>query len=244
MTDLERFAAALLAQWRAERGEGGGPFGVDAMLDRILPYRIARRLLQLDSSEDYEALALRLIGGDEDLAVTTPAEAAEMARTTMARKIPDLDTLRLLRGASLALTDSAVSRLGDVAFGGARAEADAKWNRGEHESRNDSEADANDAPAPVVLTLPTAAVRDNVRVAPTDTPTGPPPAYLTAPVEFVPPSKSCWNCDEELPGSRPVKFCPFCGADQREPACSACATPIERHWKHCPECGIMLKAGG
>ncbi|MEO5799673.1 MAG: zinc-ribbon domain-containing protein, partial [Gemmatimonadales bacterium] len=61
-------------------------------------------------------------------------------------------------------------------------------------------------------------------------------------VQFTPPSATCWSCTEPLPDGRVVKFCPFCGADQRHPACPACGEEIERHWKHCPECGTKLGA--
>lgn len=241
MTDLERFATALLAQWRTGQGMDGGPIGVDAILDHVLPYRTARRLLGIDSSEDYEATLLRLIGGDESLVETTPAEAAEMARTTMASKLPDLDVLRLLRSATITLPEGVVARLGDASFGGARAEADAKWNRAaapDEVVSSDHVASPDLAPA-VVIPLPTAA--DHTRVAPPDVPTGPPPAYLTSQVEFIPPARACWSCGDELPVDRAAKFCPFCGADQRPPTCGDCGAPVERHWKHCPDCGRKLK---
>jgi RNA polymerase subunit RPABC4/transcription elongation factor Spt4 len=237
VTDLERFATALLAQWRADNGTGGGPIGVDAALDHVLPYRTARRLLGIDNSEDYEATFLRLIAGEEGLVVTSPAEAAEMARTTMSSKLPDLDVLRLLRSASVTLPDEVVARLGDAPFGGARAEADAKWNRARPGDGAPTDGAAEESG--VVIPLPTAA--DHTRVAPTDQPPGPPPAYLTAQVEFIPPAQACWSCGDELPHDRAVKFCPFCGADQRPPTCGECGTAVERHWNHCPECGRKLK---
>ncbi len=245
MSDLERFTGALLAQWRAEGGSGGGPIGIDALVDRVLPYRTARRLLGIDISEDYEALVLRLIGGEEGLATAVPDEAGEMARTTMSDKLPDLDVLRLLRSAAITVGDDAIVRLGGASYGGARAEADAKWNRAEPAGTDPAAVDASPAdstpPPVVVIPLPTAA-RDHTRVAMPPVPDGPPPAYLTAPVEFIPPERSCWSCSDELPADRAVKFCPFCGADQRAPTCSACGTQVERNWKHCPECGLKLKA--
>ncbi len=251
MTDLERFVAALLVQWRADGGTGGGPIDVGTLLDRTMPYRTARRLLGIDISEDYEALVLRLIAGDEGLADAVPEEAGEMARSTMADRIPDLDTLRLLRSTALTLTDDAIARLANVPFGEARAEASEKW-RGVDTTPSPENAavdpPARDQAAPDhssqhdVIPLPVA--RDATRVAPPTTPPGPPPAYLTGPAAFVPPDAGCWRCDEELPTERAVKFCPFCGASQQPPACSACATAVERSWKHCPECGLRVNEDG
>lgn len=247
MTDLERFVAALLVQWRADGGFGGGPIEVGTLLDRTMPYRTARRLLGIDISEDYEALVLRLIAGEEGLASANPEEAGEMARATMADRIPDLDTLRLLRSAALTLTDDAQQRLADASFGEARAEANEKW-RGVEETPTSSSVGvepavpaaggANDEPVPDVFPLPVA--RDATRVSPPAALPGPPPAYLTGPAAFIPPEDACWSCSEELPTERTVKFCPFCGASQQPPACGACGTAVERAWKHCPECGLKV----
>lgn len=130
MTELDRLAAALLAEWRSGGRTGGGPIGVGAILDNLLPYRVARRSLGIDASEDYEALVMRLLAEEQQLVDVTPPDAAEMARTTMAEKVPDLDVLQLLRSASVTFTNSAVHRLsgadyksapGDVAPAGAVA---------------------------------------------------------------------------------------------------------------------------
>src|SRR5262245_27174000 len=114
MTDLERFAAALLSQWQGEGGRGGGPIEVGVLLDGTLPYGLARRVLGTDISEDYEALVLRLIAEEGRLTSTSPAEAAEMARTNLASKLPDLDQLRLLRSSTVTLTEDTIARLDGV----------------------------------------------------------------------------------------------------------------------------------
>lgn len=249
MTDLERFVAALLVQWRADGGGGGGAIDVGTLLDRTMPYRTARRLLGIDISEDYEALVLRLIAGEEGLATTNPEEAGEMARTTMADRIPDLDTLRLLRSAALMLTDDAQARLADASFGEARAEANEKWrgmesvpsssNAAAETTLPEADTDAEDQEQ-VADVIPLPVARDATRVATPTAPPGPPPAYLTGPAAFVSPEAACWSCAEELPTERTVKFCPFCGASQQPPACGACGTAVERAWKHCPECGLRV----
>ena len=72
MTELEGFAAALLGQWRAGGGKGGGPIAVSELLARVFPYRVARRILGIDVSEDYEALVLRLLSEEQDLVRVAP----------------------------------------------------------------------------------------------------------------------------------------------------------------------------
>ncbi|MEI2719639.1 MAG: zinc ribbon domain-containing protein [Gemmatimonadales bacterium] len=234
MTDLERLAAALLAQWRTEGGPVDGPIAVGSILDRTMPYRVARRLLGIDVSEDYEALLLRLVAEEEGLVVVEPSDAAEMARTTMAARIPDLDVLQLLRSATVTFQpgkrDAPRRRPPAPAAGTDRAVA-----------VGPARGPAVPEPAVETPVIPIRAevVADHTAVAPPPAPAGPAPAFVTQ-VRFDAPGAACWSCDAALPTSRTVKFCPFCGADQREPTCPACNVAVERGWKHCPDCGERL----
>ena len=249
MTELERLTTTVLTQWHAEGGIDGGPIAVGALLDRVLPYRQARRLLGIDISEDYEALMLRLLAEEEELVTVVPADAADMARSTLASKLPDLDVLQLLRAASITITAATVARLEGVlqmppTRGGEPEQAptpDAAPAAEEPiEQGDDGPIDDLD-----IIPLPVSrVVADAIRVAletpRPEVPAGPPPEFLTK-VAFIPPAMSCWSCAEALPEGRSARFCPFCGADQRQPACAACGGAIERHWKHCPDCGIALR---
>jgi predicted RNA-binding Zn-ribbon protein involved in translation (DUF1610 family) len=234
MSELERFAAALLAQWRSGGGTGGGPIGVTALIERVLPYRTARRLLGIDASEDYEALVLRLVAEEEHLVTTDPLDAAEMAKATVASKLPDLDVLQLLRAATVTLTPQSVTRLADVLPMPAPAQPSA-WAPPAAERA--PEPIAPDPPAPVTP-LATAPAEPGPAVAAAVTQDD---SYLTT-VHFTPPAVTvCWSCGDALPGNRAVKFCPECGADQRDPVCAACGAAVEHRWKHCPECGAGLR---
>ncbi|HRP07100.1 MAG TPA: zinc ribbon domain-containing protein [Gemmatimonadales bacterium] len=231
MNDLERFAAVLLAEWQNGGGHPGGAISVSGLLDRTLPYRTARRTLSLESSEDYEALVLRLVGEEYGLVVTDPLEAAEMARSTLESKIPDLDVLRLLRSATVTFTDEAVARLDGV-----RPLPQSGVPPVEQEF-----GDGAAVPKPDVLPIrrvatPEPEPPDHTAVAVPQQDAGPPPSFLTR-VEFSPPEGSCWQCSAPLPEGRSAKFCVECGADQRQPRCGSCGATVERNWKFCPECG-------
>ncbi len=243
MTDLERFAAALLAQWRTDGNNEPGPIPVGDVLDRILPYRVARRTLGIDVSEDYEALVLRLIAEEQGLTAVTPPEAGEMARTTLAAKLPDLDVLKLLRSAAITLTDEAIERL-DGVLPMPTSHDESKWAPvvpSDDDAEDEfTEDDASVAPrSSDIIPLPVSSALAEA-VAEAAAMSGPPPEFLTT-VAFSPPlEERCWSCAEPLPSHRQVKFCPYCGADQRQPTCHGCSAPVERRWKHCPECGIAL----
>lgn len=234
MTDLERFAAVLLAEWQNEGGRANAALTVAGLLDRTLPYRAARRALALESSEDYESLVLRLIGEEAGLVVTDPMEAAEMARSTLESKIPDLDVLRLLRSASLTFTDDAMSRLEGVRPLPAAAQSEQPV--ADVAAASGSSAPRVDADVLPIRRSPEPA--DHTAVPAPRVEHEPPPAFLTK-VAFTAPEAMCWQCSQPLPGSRKVNFCVECGADQRAPQCLACGATVERHWKHCPDCGMV-----
>ncbi len=230
MTELERFAAVLLAQWHNEAGRATAALGVADLLDRVLPYRAARRALAIESSEEYEALVLRMIAEESGLVTTDPLEFAEMARTTLETKIPDLDVLRLLRSATITFTDDAISRLDGV--------------RPLPPATADQQP-AQAGPGADVLPMRRAPeVADHTATA-TATPaprdTAPPPPFLTR-VAFTAPGTTCWQCSAPLPQDRAVKFCVECGADQRKPRCGACGSDVEPGWKHCAECGAPVSS--
>ncbi|MGH7581753.1 MAG: zinc ribbon domain-containing protein [Gemmatimonadales bacterium] len=106
MKELEEFAAAVLTRWQKQGGIRGGPIPVSALLDTVFPYRIARRVLGIDASEDYEAMVLRLLAEEGGLARVEPMDAADMAKATVTSKLPDLDVLQLLRSAEVTISVS------------------------------------------------------------------------------------------------------------------------------------------
>ena len=234
MTELERFAAVVLAAWQAESGRADAPLSVGDLLDRTLPYKQARRLLALETAEDYEALVMRLIAEEAGLVVTEPGETAEMARTTLASKVPDLDVLRLLRSASFTFSDDAVSRLEGVRpLPGAATRMPPE----DHAAASEPTAADEDRVLPIRRSPEPAVSTATPPASPREA--GPPPEFLTG-VAFTPPSDGCWSCGAGFPAGRTVNFCVECGADQRQPQCASCGATVERQWKHCPECGTVL----
>jgi hypothetical protein len=254
VTELERLAAAILTQWRADGGAEDGSISVGALLDRVLPYRVARRILGIDVSEDYEALVLRLLAEEEDLVRVDPVDATDMAKATVISRLPDLDALQLLRSATMRFTERTIVRLSDVLpMPSSRDES--TWSAAGNTAKDQAPertpdehgeppravamaADVNDEVSrrvdenpPAVIDVEARHDADVIPLHPID-----PPAADRAP----PAPAHCWSCAEALPVARAVKFCPYCGADQRQPTCPECGTATERVWKHCPDCGTKL----
>lgn len=225
MTDLERFAAVLLAEWLQEGRHHGDAIAVGSLLDRTLPYRTARKLLGIDASEDYEMLVLRLIAEEGGLVRTEPVTAATMARETLASKLPDLDLLRRLHSAAMTFTEDAVDRLEGVR----------PMPVAPTEPPPPAPTEEAEAPLPPRTVFPIRPEMDAPSSA-TKAPEEPPAEFLTG-VAFTPPGLGCWSCQAPLPTDRVVKFCVACGADQRAPSCPGCGTTVERGWQFCPECG-------
>lgn len=227
MTEIERFAALLLAEMRAEGARPEAALGVAALLDRTFPYKVARRTLQIESAEDYEAMVLRLIAEEAGIVVTEPTDAAEMARTTLATRIPDLDVLRLLRSASITFTDDAITRLDGVRILPSKPQ-------------ESTTADA----APETEPEPTAEpLVERERVFPIRRHTEMADATRVATPQPPVGGAACWSCGAPPPPGRQMNFCVACGADQRAPTCGGCGAAVERSWKHCPDCGQVLGGG-
>jgi hypothetical protein len=55
---------------------------------------------------------------------------------------------------------------------------------------------------------------------------------------------SCPFCGGAHPGGRAVRFCPHCGADQRQRPCPECGEVLEREWRFCITCGAAAGGAG
>jgi hypothetical protein len=70
----------------------------------ILPYRSVRRVLNVDTAEDYDHLLLQLCAGEGGYARTDPLEAQEQFQAELRSANPDLGILRSLAATKLILT--------------------------------------------------------------------------------------------------------------------------------------------
>ncbi|HXE57373.1 MAG TPA: zinc ribbon domain-containing protein [Gemmatimonadales bacterium] len=230
-TDLERFARRLVASLA-----GLGPDGarraitVGEISRSLLPYRVARRELGVDSAEDYDMLLLRLASGEGGFARLESSELAAAAEAEARSPNPDLHFVRALGDAMLRLAPERIGAITEPAV-----------DRREEPARSEPVLGEQAPPPPALDTEVITA--EPVSRGPTDTsPThagltyaGPAPADATT-------DPRCPFCGAALPPGRPARFCPSCGA--RQPArCPGCGGRVEEGWRYCVECGERLDAG-
>jgi hypothetical protein len=209
------------------------PFTVADLNQTILPYRLHRRELGLETNDDYEITLTELVSGSRDYLIVDE-KIRDVLGSALAQVNPDPAAFKQFAASSVALSPSAVRSL-DVGM------------------------DESPSPAPSPPPLPTP---PPIRVGAPAAPTPPPPAASTraaAPkaspatplptpttttktsggVKAVVPQAGdrCRSCSEPLPAGRPITFCPHCGQNVTTQNCPACGTELELGWKFCPSCG-------
>ena len=189
------------------------PFTVADLYQTVLPYRLHRRELGLESNEDYEITLTELLSGARDYLIVDD-QMRDALRAELATTNPDPTAFKQYAAANVSLSPTALRGL---------------------------EAGPSDAPTPQRPTLvPTPAVKTT---APPSTDTPRPARTPTGPRVVVPESgERCTACNEELPPGRPITFCPHCGHDLTTLNCPACGSELEVGWKFCPTCGRPVGA--
>lgn len=194
MTDLSRFVTALAAAARPH-GRPGQSMTLDDIAGTVLPYRAHRDTLELASSEDYDALLLRLAAGEGGYATTEPSDVAAVFRAQAGSPNPDLDLVRSLGNTRIVLTAAA-------------------WRLLDAGTHDDYAPPAPPDPTPPFLIAP-----DELAASPPEA-TGPACEFCGGTLPDGRVVNYCPHCGE----SQSQPHCPACGQDI-EPAwhhCVAC----------------------
>jgi hypothetical protein len=222
MNDFRRFVAALATAIRPH-ARPGQSVTLDDVAGTILPYRTHRDTLELASSEDYDALLLRLAAGEGGYATTEPPDVAAVFQAQSGSPNPDLDLVRSLGGTRIVLTAAA-------------------WRLVNAKARDEYAPPAPTSPQPEPDPEPMRAPVPSAAEAAASADSAPP--FLIAPDELEPQAEpaepACEFCGGTLPEGRVVHYCPHCGENQSQPHCPACGQDIEPGWQHCIACGQRL----
>jgi hypothetical protein len=241
VTDVERFFRRLVSNLAAtDPARLRRPLPLDEIFREILPYRANRRALQLDTSEDYELVLLRLCAGEGSLVLTAPEEARARFAQEIRSANPDLDVLHAFENVEVTLRAEALARAlkaepeGSYAPPGRRAEPEIDPALVLGAAQFDELPGLREPELPVeALGEPpdTEELRDADELPDTDEA----PAVESGP--------SCLYCGGSLPIHRPVNFCPHCGQSQTQILCPECRSEIEPGWRHCVNCGAAVGEG-
>ena len=239
MDDLTRFARRLVEQLSAGSEGAHRPVAVSLVREKLMPYRVHRRALQLDSVEDYETVLLRLVAGERGFVRTMPPAAALRCQKELAGANPDLSVLDEVAESTIQFTSLAAAQVvGD------------EPEKGEGETGKGS----NPSPSPIVTEAPpqraSSLPKLEIKARRTaEISTVPPANPLPIPDKPMPePAKAadaratgCPQCQKSIPAGRKVVFCPWCGERLIPFSCPRCQTELDSAWQHCITCGTPVK---
>lgn len=215
---VARLYGLLVEELRARGHPLERPVKVAELYEELVPYRRVRSPLGLELNADYEHALLRLLAGEGDLVRVEPPETRDELRAEAAAAYPSVGLFRKFPDAEVSIVaPEAASSAPETA-----SSAPAPRDRTPGETPGETPRET-----PAAETEPAGA-------AMTGNPGAPPPAGD--------PGAGCVFCGERLPTGQRVRFCPYCGGDQRLRPCPRCAAVVEREWRFCIGCGQEVPA--
>ena len=233
MDNLDRMFRHLVRTIEARhRDYLTGPFEVSELYQTILPYRLHRRELGLDTNQDYEVTLLELLSGARGYLVVDE-RMRDALRKELGSGSPDPSVLRDFASAHVALASDAVRRL-DTPEGrdGARAGALESSGSGAtvRQGRRITASGTSGTHEPAAT--PTQAPVISATVTPRRGSTS-----QTRTVAVAAGGEPCRFCGGALPPGRQITYCPHCGQNLTVINCGACGTELELGWGYCTTCG-------
>ena len=209
-------------------------FEVSSLYQTLIPYRLNRTELGIDSAEEYELTLMRLLAGNRGLLHGDPDMQAAL-QAELESPNPDLSIFRAWATASVSINATAVRSLDSQSAVAVRTPSPAASTRqAEMAGRATLELStsvASPAMSPVA----------HVSGGRTSAPVATPPEVRTAPAPVSaaphPHGPGCRYCAGELPEGRDAHFCPHCGQNLSVKQCPACSTELEVEWQFCITCG-------
>ena len=202
------------------------PFEVTTLHSQLIPYRLNRNELGLDSAEEYEITLMRLLAGTRGLVSGDPDMQAAL-QAELESPNPDLSLFRAWGTSAVSLNANAIRALDTQSPVPIR-----------HPSPVAATRQAEMA-GRATLELPTPGAAPVA--APVATPPSSRPAPAQAPAHVPAAGHGCRYCGGELPDGREAHFCPHCGQNLSIKQCPACSTELEVEWQFCITCGRQVE---
>jgi len=235
------------------------PFTVADLNQTILPYRLHRRELGLDTNDDYEITLTELVSGSRDYLIVDD-QLRDTLGAALGEVNPDPSAFKQFAQVMVALSPSALRSL-DIGLdesaappaqpdeppaapapSAPRAAAPRPAERPKQRPAAPPAAPPPPAPPPAVPPRPAAEAAPRPptpKATPAAMPTPTTTTKTSGGVRVVVPQAGdrCRSCSEPLPTGRPITFCPHCGQNVTTLNCPACGSELELGWKFCPSCG-------
>ena len=213
-------------------------FEVSSLYQTLIPYRLNRTELGIDSSEEYELALMRLLAGTRGLLNGDP-DMQMAIQSELESPNPDLSIFRVWATASISINANAVRALDSQSTAAIRTPTPALSTRQAAMAGLPTLEVATSIGAPAGAPAPASAGRTAAPVA-TPPKSAPVPAQpLTAVSNGHGPG--CRYCGGELPDGRDAQFCPHCGENLSVKQCPACSTELEVEWQFCITCGRQVE---
>ena len=198
------------------------PFEVGELYQTILPYRLHRRELGLETNQDYEMALMELLSGAGGYLVVDD-RMRDALKAERDAAVPNTARIREFATSHVALAPEALQESGAHARMTSGVTGGATITREAASPLRAAAAGAAATPRSTASTTQAAATPDNRR--------------LSRPITIPEEGDNCAFCKGALPGGRTISFCPHCGQDLTVVHCPACGSELERGWKFCVTCG-------
>ena len=217
------------------------PFQVADLYATILPYRLHRRDLGLETNQDYEMAMLELLSGSRGYLVVDD-RMREVLGATLKTSNPDPQLIREFASSRVSLAPEALRAMDPDALPAPPTATAPTAPTGVPAAEADRAQLRTAAAGVAPPARDTAANAPPVSSAPrsTGTSASAPPAASrrpSRPITIAPTGETCPHCKGELPAGRQINFCPHCGQDLTVQHCPACGSELEHGWKFCVTCG-------
>jgi hypothetical protein len=243
MDDVERMYRHLVRTIRSTSPQLlTQPFQVADLYATILPYRLHRRDLGLETNQDYEMAMLELLSGARGYLLVDD-RMREVLGASLKSSNPDPQLIREFASTRVSLSPDGLRQYDPDALAAASAAlptspvgvpaADAEPAPVRAAKGGSATTASSAPPAPAVAARSSAASPS----APSGSMRRP-----SRPITVAPTGESCPHCKGELPAGRQINFCPHCGQDLTVQHCPACGSELEHDWKFCVTCGRAAAA--
>jgi hypothetical protein len=236
MDDVERMYRHLVRTIRSTSPQLlTQPFQVADLYATILPYRLHRRELGLETNQDYEIAMLELLSGARGYLVVEP-RMRDVLGASLKSANPDPQLIREFASSRVSLAPDVLREIDPDALPPAAASAVAPTAPAGVPTANTETAAFRAAATGAAAPAPSSPAA--VRTSPTS-PSAPSTTTRrsTKPITIATAGQTCPHCKGELPAGRPINFCPHCGQDLTVQHCPACGSELEHGWKFCVTCG-------